>query len=108
MASSAENLRSFLLPPPLKLRLNFNTPPLNFSLNFYTPPLNFGLKFNTPLNFHSENKYPPSKSSTPLVISYDRSLIEIHGNMVRKVILIGSEKWRPLGVTGPPEDEIST
>ena len=45
-------------------------------------------------------------------------LFEIHGNMVRKltilvrnssnteVIPIGSEKWRPLGVTRPPKDEI--
>ncbi len=45
-------------------------------------------------------------------------LFEIHGNMVRKltilvrnssnieVIPIGSEKWRPLGVTGPPRNEI--
>ncbi len=44
-------------------------------------------------------------------------LFEIHGNMVRKltiliqnssnteVIHIGSEKGRPLGVTGPPKDE---
>ncbi len=47
-------------------------------------------------------------------------VFEIHGNMVRKltilarnssnteVIPIGSENWRPLGVTGPPEDEIYT
>ena len=52
-------------------------------------------------------------------------LFEIHGNMVRlysiiknmvrntnssntEVIPIGSEKWRPLGVTGPPKDEIYT
>ncbi len=29
------------------------------------------------------------------------------GNMVRntEVIPIGSENWRPLGVTGPPKDE---
>ena len=45
-------------------------------------------------------------------------LFEMHGNMVRKltillpnssnteVIPIGSGKWRPLGVTGPPKDEI--
>ncbi len=30
-------------------------------------------------------------------------LFEIHGNMV---IPIGSEKWRPLGVIGPPKDDI--
>ncbi len=47
-------------------------------------------------------------------------LFEIHGNKVRKltilvgntsntkVIPIGSEKWHPLGVTGPPKDEIYT
>ncbi len=50
-------------------------------------------------------------------------LFEKHGNIVRKqmgrfrnrnwnrnteVIPIGSEKWRPLGVTGPPKDEIYT
>ena len=40
-------------------------------------------------------------------------VFEIYGNMVRKlsprlipeVIPIGSENWRPLGVTGPPKDE---
>ncbi len=34
-------------------------------------------------------------------------LFEIHGNMVRntEVISIGSKKWRPLGVKGPPNDE---
>ncbi len=31
-------------------------------------------------------------------------LFKIRGNMVRKVIPIGSKKWRPLGVTGPPKD----
>ncbi len=41
-------------------------------------------------------------------------LFEIHGNIVRelKIVIktlvhIGSEKWRPLGVTGPPKDEIT-
>ena len=41
-------------------------------------------------------------------------LLEIHVNIVRKlmnssnteVIPIGSEKWCPLDVTGPPKDEI--
>ena len=43
-------------------------------------------------------------------------VFEIHGNIVvtktlvrnssnTEVIPIGSENWRPLGVTGPPKDE---
>ncbi len=34
-------------------------------------------------------------------------LFEINGNIgkITEVIPIGSKKWRPLGVTGPPKDE---
>ncbi len=30
----------------------------------------------------------------------------VRNSLNTEVIPIGSEKWRPLGVTGPPKDEI--